>query len=162
MLFVVIAHDIESSFCLPSPLPSRHPLLASSPPRPSSHTFRHTGFSARLENDTILQEDRTLVKTASFVEQGYITSRVSRYRCPRFTVHFDLDFERDYGYGRKTMRRLPSKKKITKRRKSFSFSPFFFFFSLFSLRSKGEFALSANRQRRSWLHTPAVVTQRAA
>lgn len=54
---------------LSSPLPS--------PPRPSSHTFRHTGFSARLENDTILQEDRTLmVKTASFVEQGYVTSRV--------------------------------------------------------------------------------------
>lgn len=75
---------------LSSPLPS--------PPRPSSHTFRHTGFSARLENDTILQEDRTLmVKTASFVEQGYVTSRVSRYRCPRFTVHFDLDFERDHG-----------------------------------------------------------------
>lgn len=78
MLFVVIAHDIESSFCLPTP-PHPSPLL--SPPRllasSSSRTFRHTGSTARLENDTILQEDRTLVKTASFVEQGYITSRVS-------------------------------------------------------------------------------------
>lgn len=57
----------------PSPLLSPPRLLASS----SSRTFRHTGSTARLENDTILQEDRTLVKTASFVEQGYITSRVS-------------------------------------------------------------------------------------
>lgn len=76
----------------PTPLhPS--PLLASSPS--SSRTFRHTGSTARLENDTILQEDRTLVKTASFVEQGYITSRVSRYRCPRFTACTSISISRE-------------------------------------------------------------------
>lgn len=141
MLFVVIAHDIESSFCLPTP-PHPSPLL--SPPRllasSSSRTFRHTGSTARLENDTILQEDRTLVKTASFVEQGYITSRVSpRALRSRFRE------------------RLKSKKKKTKRRESLSFHSF-------SLRSKGGFALSANRQseeRRLYTHRP-VVTQRNA
>lgn len=106
MLFVVIAHDIESSFCLPTP-PHPSPLL--SPPRllasSSSRTFRHTGSTARLENDTILQEDRTLVKTASFVEQGYITSRVSpRALRSRFRE------------------RLKSKKKKTKRRESLPLS----------------------------------------
>lgn len=86
----------------PTPLhPS--PLLASSPS--SSRTFRHTGSTARLENDTILQEDRTLVKTASFVEQGYITSRVSpRALRSRFRE------------------RLKSKKKKTKRRESLPLS----------------------------------------
>lgn len=144
MLFVVIAHDIESSFCLPTP-PHPSPLL--SPPRllasSSSRTFRHTGSTARLENDTILQEDRTLVKTASFVEQGYITSRVSpRALRSRFRE------------------RLKSKKKKKENEKArISFLPL----SL-SLRSKGGFALSANRQSTrndGYTHRP-VVTQRNA
>ena len=129
----------------PTPLhPS--PLLASSPS--SSRTFRHTGSTARLENDTILQEDRTLVKTASFVEQGYITSRVSRYRCPRFTACTSISISREI----KIEKKENEKARI-------SFLPL----SL-SLRSKGGFALSANRQSTrndGYTHRP-VVTQRNA
>lgn len=127
----------------PTPLHSS-PLLVSS----SSRTFRHTGSTARLENDTILQEDRTLVKTASFVEQGYITSRVSRYRCPRFTACTSISISREI----KIEKKENEKARI-------SFLPL----SL-SLRSKGGFALSANRQSTrndGYTHRP-VVTQRNA
>lgn len=133
MLFVVIAHDIESSFCLPTP-PHPSPLL--SPPRllasSSSRTFRHTGSTARLENDTILQEDRTLVKTASFVEQGYITSRVSpRALRSRFRE------------------RLKSKKKKTKRRESLSFHSL----SLFDRRADSRYLRIDNRRGTTVIHT---------
>lgn len=110
----------------PTPLHSS-PLLASS----SSRTFRHTGSTARLENDTILQEDRTLVKTASFVEQGYITSRVSpRALRSRFRE------------------RLKSKKKKTKRRESLSFHSL----SLFDRRADSRYLRIDNRRGTTVIH----------
>lgn len=110
----------------PTPLHSS-PLLVSS----SSRTFRHTGSTARLENDTILQEDRTLVKTASFVEQGYITSRVSpRALRSRFRE------------------RLKSKKKKTKRRESLSFHSL----SLFDRRADSRYLRIDNRRGTTVIH----------
>lgn len=73
-----------------------------------------------------------LVKTASFVEQGYITSRVSRYRCPRFTACTSISIStRDY---RPTTMRGDSsggrgKKKKNKNEARLVFSFFFFSFS---------------------------------
>ena len=65
-----------------------NPLSASSfSPGPSlqaSSLFWDTGFRAKRYH---LTGRLNLVKTASFVEQGYITSRMSRYCCPRFTAH---------------------------------------------------------------------------
>lgn len=141
MLFVVIAHDIESSFCLPTP-PLSTP-LPSSPPRllvlahVSAYRFhgpprkRHhlTGRSNSGEN-------RVLRGTGLH----YVT-RVTA--CTSISISREIKIE----------------KKEKRKRKGENLS-----FHSFSLRSKGGFALSANRQseeRRLYTHRP-VVTQRNA
>lgn len=137
MLFVVIAHDIESSFCPPPLLP---PLPPPRPARPRTR-FGIPVFRPASKTTPSYRKIELLVKTASFVEQGYITSRVSRYRCPRFTACTSISIStRDYGLRRcAAIRREKKKKKTKTRRDSFSLFSFFFFF--FFARSKGGFVV---------------------
>lgn len=114
----------------PTPLPPSPP----APPRPSSHTFRHTGFSARLENDTILQEDRTLGENRVLRGTGlhYVT-RVTLSLSAFHRVHFDLDF--DEGLRPTTMRGDSSREKKEKNKNETRLVFSLFSFFLFLLRS---------------------------
>lgn len=146
MLFVVIAHDIESSFCLPTPPHSSPPL---SPPRLLALVLAHVSAYRfhgpprkrhHLTGRSNSGENRVLRGTGLH----YVTRvTLSLSACTSISISREIKIE----------------KKEKRKRKGENLS-----FHSFSLRSKGGFALSANRQseeRRLYTHRP-VVTQRNA